>query len=78
MSQKSPFTIKAEDLIKKAGILLYRYQNEISFYDACSVILENKEFRNILEEQNHEYAANLSYNGIAKQYVNQIKRFKFN
>jgi glycosyltransferase involved in cell wall biosynthesis len=78
----APESIFAEDLVKKTGILLYRYQNDLnisqSFFDACSVILENKEFKSIVEQQNHEYGANLSYNGIAQQYVNQIKRFKFN
>jgi folate-dependent tRNA-U54 methylase TrmFO/GidA len=72
----SPTTVFSEDLVKKTSVLLY---NDIpSFYDACSVIIENKDFRNILELHNYEYGQTLSYPKIAQQYINQIKRFKFN
>jgi len=74
----TPESVFAEDLVKKTSILLYRYQDEISFYDACSVVLENKDFRDILQQHNYEYGQTLAYSKIAQQYVNQIKRFKFN
>lgn len=74
----APQTLFSDDLVKKTSILLYEYKNISSFYDACSVVIENEELRNILEEHNFEYGSNLSFDKIALTYVNQIKRFKFN
>lgn len=74
----TPESTFADDLVKKTSILLYKYEDEVSFYDACSVVLENKDFREILQKHNYEYGQVLSYTRIAQQYVNQIKRFKFN
>lgn len=74
----SPSAVFADDLVKKTSVLLYQYESDISFYDACSVVLENLDFRNIVEQHNYEYGQTLAYPKIAQQYVNQIKRFKFN
>lgn len=74
----APTTVFTEDLVKKAGILLYKYKDTRTFYDAVSIVLDNKPLREILENQNYELGRTLTYPKIAQQYINQIKRFKFN
>lgn len=80
MAQKAVVTPSSNysyDLCKKeAGIFLYQPEDLQSVVDACSIVLENKEIKEILEQQNGIISKNYSMPKIAQQYLNLVRRFK--
>jgi len=69
-------SVFTNDLVKNYGIFLYHYDNQSSFHDAISILLENEKLNSILEEQNVECSKNLDYEKIAQEYMAQIKQLR--
>jgi glycosyltransferase involved in cell wall biosynthesis len=61
---------------KDAGIYLYNDKDEDLIIDDCSTILDNKDIKQILENQNKEMQNVFTNNKISQQYLNLLKRFK--
>lgn len=69
----------AQDLRKKdAGINLYQDEDLQSLIDSCSIILDNKDIKFILEEQNRELSVNFQPTKVIQQYLNLFRRYKDN
>lgn len=69
-------SVFTDDLVKNFGIFLYQYQNNESFFDAISILLDNLKLSDILSQQNIEASKEYRYENIIPNYMLQFKKLK--
>jgi glycosyltransferase involved in cell wall biosynthesis len=65
------------DVIKKdAGLFLYQAYDVHSIVDACAIILDNKDIKDIMVKENAVLSGNFQQTKISQQYLNLFRRHK--